>query len=149
MKAVPSTSQWLAESETLSESEAAYAKTILTPRRCACMTSLSKQLLAQNSVGVEQFVRDSLMRTIATAIDKGALSGSGNNEPLGVLNNTGTNSVTFSATATYAKVISFQDALTAANVGNTPDSSLAYVTTPAVASKWMQIAEVATFPQFL
>jgi HK97 family phage major capsid protein len=142
-------SQWLTESGEVSESEAAYARTLLTPRRCASFTSLSKQLLAQNSIGVENFTRDSLTRTIATAIDRGALSGSGNNEPLGILNNTGTLSVQFGGAATFAKCIAFQDSLTSANVGNTPDARLAYVASPTTASKWQQAAEVATFPTFL
>jgi predicted phage gp36 major capsid-like protein len=145
-----STAQWLAEMEALSGSDSAYAQTILSPRRCTSMATLSQQLLAQNSIGVENFVRDSLLRTVGSAIDKGALSGNGTSEPLGILNNPNTNQVvTFGGTATRAKAIAFQDALTTANVGNTPDASIGYVTSPVVASKWMQIAEVATFPKWL
>jgi hypothetical protein len=77
------------------------------------------------------------------------LSGNGNAEPLGILNNTNANQVTFGATATRLKTIAFQDALTADSVGNTPDASLGYVTSFAVASKWQQIAEVSTFPRWL
>ena len=109
------------------------------------MATISKQLLAQNSLGVENFVRDSLLQTVATALDKGAIAGAGQDEPLGILNYPGTGSVTFGATATRVKAIEFQDALTTANAGNTPDVSLGYVTSPAVASKWMQIPEVATY----
>ena len=144
-----STAEWLSESQALQGSDATYGQTVLSPRRCASMATLSKQLLAQNSLGVENFVRDSLLATLGSAIDKGALSGNGNAEPMGLLNNPNANQVTFSATVTRAKAISMQDALTAASVGNTPDSSLGYVTSPVVASKWMQIAEVATFPSWL
>src|SRR5207249_1784677 len=139
----------LTESGQLTGSDATYGQTLLTPRRCASMATLSRQLLAQNSLGVENFARDSLLRTVATALDKGAIAGNGNAEPLGILNNSGTGSVTFGATATRAKAIAFQDALTAANAGNTPDASLAYVASPTTASKWQQIAEVATFPKWL
>ncbi len=113
------------------------------------MATLSRQLLAQNSLGVENFVRDSLLASIGSAIDKGALSGDGLAEPLGILNNANTNQVEFGAAATRAKALAFQDALTADNVGNTPDASLGYVTSFAVASKWQQIAEVATGPGVL
>ena len=143
------TAEWLSELEELEGSDAAYAQTTLSPRRCASMATLSRQLLLQNSLGVENFVRDSLLRTIGSAIDRGALSGNGNAEPLGILNNTNANQVTFGATATRLKTIAFQDALTADSVGNTPDASLGYVTSFAVASKWQQIAEVATFPRWL
>jgi hypothetical protein len=149
LESTASQAQWLAELEQLSGPDSAYSNTILSPRRCASMATLSKQLLSQNSFGVENFVRDSLLRTISTAIDKGALSGAGNEEPLGVLNMDGTTSVTFGGTVTRAKAIDFQDGLTTANVGNTPDTSLAYITSPGVASAWQQIPEVATFPQWL
>ena len=143
------TSQWLAETEQLQESDAAHSQTLLAPKRCASMTTLSRQLMIQNDLGVENFVRASLLRTVGQALDKAALSGNGNAEPVGILNNSDTNSITFGATATRAKAISFQDALTAANAGNTSDASLGYVTSPVVASKWMQIPEVATFPSWL
>jgi hypothetical protein len=86
---------------------------------------------------------------LGTALDKGALSGGGGPEPIGILNFAGTGSVTFGAAATRAKLIAFQDALTTANVGNTPDAQLGFVTSPVVASKWQLAAEVATFPRFL
>jgi HK97 family phage major capsid protein len=150
LESTTSQAQWLAELEQLTASDlTAYSKTVITPRRCACMTTLSRQLLAQDSVGIENFVRDSLLQTISTAIDKGALSGAGNEEPLGVLNMDGSSSVTFGGAATRAKAVVFQDALTTANAGNTPDASLAYVTSHATASKWMLAPEVTGGPQFL
>jgi hypothetical protein len=48
--------------------------------------------------------------------------------PLGILNNPDTAPITLGATPTLAKLISFQDSLQTANVGNSPDSKLAYVT---------------------
>jgi HK97 family phage major capsid protein len=143
------TAQWLAEMETLSDSAGTFSQTLLTPKRCACETTLSRQLMVQNDLGVENFVRNSLLRTVATALDKAALSGTGNVQPVGILNTAGTNSVTFSTTATRAKAIAFQDALTTAKAGNTPDAALGYVVAPTTASKWQQIAEVATYPSWL
>ena len=100
------------------------------------MAVLSRQLMIQNDLGVENFVRASLLRTVGQAIDKAALSGSGTGgEPLGILNNTNANQVTFGATATRLKTIAFQDALTTADAGNTPDAKLGYVTSSATASK--------------
>jgi HK97 family phage major capsid protein len=141
---------WLSESEALGDpGDPTYSKTVLSPKRCATISVLSKQLLAQNSLGIENSVRSSLRNTLGTAIDKAALAGVGNKEPLGLINNPGAGSVTFSSTATRAKAIAFQDALATANAGNTPEASLAYVTTPTTSSKWMQIAEVATYPSWL
>jgi hypothetical protein len=103
------TAQWAAEMEAITGSDSAYAQTTMTPRRVCSMATVSRQVLLQNSLGVENFMRDSILRTVGTALDKGALSGNGNAEPLGILNWSGT--VTFGATATRAKAIAFQDAL--------------------------------------
>ena len=141
---------WLAETEALPDvGDQAYAKTSLTPRRCASVAVLSKQLLSQNSLGVENFVRESLRKTLGTALDKGALSGAGGKEPLGLLNNTGVGSITFGTTPTRAKLISMQDALTTANVSNITQDGLAYVTTPTAASKLMQTSQVSGQARFL
>jgi HK97 family phage major capsid protein len=141
---------WLAESESLGDpGDQTYSKTVLSPKRCATIAVLSKDLLKLNSLGVENFVRASLRNTLGTAIDKAALAGAGEKEPLGLLNNPSVGSVTFGATATRAKALSFQDTLAAANAGNTPEAALAYVTTPTVSSKWMTISEVTNGPRFL
>jgi HK97 family phage major capsid protein len=142
---------WLSESQTLQDpSDAVYAKTVLKPHRCASLAILSKQLLACNSVGVEQFVRRSLADTLASAIDKAALSGAGNVEPLGLINNPAiSTTVSFSGAATRAKLVAFQDGLTAANAGNLNQDSLAYVTTPTSSSKLAQAVQVTGQARFL
>ena len=58
------TAEWLSELEELSASDPVYSQTLLTPKRCASMTTLSKQLMIQNDLGVENFVRASLLRTV-------------------------------------------------------------------------------------
>jgi len=141
---------WLGELEALADpADAAYSKSKLTPRRCASISVLSSQLLSQNSVGLENFVRTSLRRTLGSALDKGALSGGGNKEPLGLINNPAVSTITFSATPTRAKLISMQDTLTTQNSGNVDQTSLAYVTTPASASKLMQTSQLSGQARFL
>jgi len=141
---------WLAETETLSTpSDATYSKTVLTPRRCATLAVLSKQLLAQNSLGVENFVRASMRNTLGSALDAGALAGAGNKEPLGLLSNPNCGSVTFGGAATRAKLVEFQDKLTTANAGNLSQDNIAYVTTPTSASKLMQASQVSGQARFL
>jgi Phage capsid family. len=141
---------WLAETEALPDlSDAVYSKTKLTPHRCASISVLSRQLLSQNSVGVEDFVRTSLRNTLASGLDKAALSGAGGNQPLGLINNPSVSTITFSATPTRAKLISMQDTLTTANAGNLDPSTLAYVSTPASASKLMQTSQVSGQARFL
>jgi HK97 family phage major capsid protein len=76
-----STPQWLAEMAELQESDSGYRQALLSPKRCASMATLSRQLLSQNSLGIENFVRGSLLRAVGSALDKDALSGNGNAEP--------------------------------------------------------------------
>jgi HK97 family phage major capsid protein len=141
---------WLSESESLPDpGDQTYSKTVLSPKRCATIAVLSKDLLKLNSLGVENFIRASLRNTLGTALDKAALAGAGNKEPLGLLNNPNVGQVTFGATATRLKALSFQDTLAAANVGNTPEAQMAYVTTPTTSSKWMTIQEVTGGSFFL
>jgi HK97 family phage major capsid protein len=55
---------WLSESETLPDvGDEAYSKTVLTPRRLATMAVVGRQLLSQDSLGIENFLRQSLRNT--------------------------------------------------------------------------------------
>ncbi|HMF46258.1 MAG TPA: phage major capsid protein [Candidatus Udaeobacter sp.] len=144
------TASWLGESEALPDSGAnTFARTMLAPRRVASLATVSKQLLAQNSVGIETFVRDSLRATLGTALDAGALNGVGNKEPLGLLNNPNCSSITFGATPTRTKLVSFQDSLTTNNAGNLNQDSIAYVTSPTAASKLMLTSQTSGQARFL
>jgi HK97 family phage major capsid protein len=122
------TAQSLSETGELSAPpDSIYAKTVLTPRRAACMMILSQQLLSQSSAGIELFCRSSILKSLATAIDKAALSGAGGVEPTGILNFPGTStSVTFGGTASRSKLVSMQQSLVDADAGNTPSASLAW-----------------------
>lgn len=127
------TAYWLAEDEEVSSSDQSFGQIGLTPHRLVGDTAYSKQLLAQSSISVESFVRDDLMRVLAIAKDLAGINGSGvDGEPLGILNTTGINTVTFGAAATFAKMIEFETEVATdnADVGN-----MAYLTTPATRGK--------------
>ena len=98
---------------------------------------------------MENFIRQSLRNTLGTALDKAALNGTGGKEPLGLLNNPDVSSITFSATPTRTKMISMQTTLTTARAGNTPDSQLAYVSSPATAAKLLVTPEVTDGTRFV
>jgi HK97 family phage major capsid protein len=141
---------WLSESESLPDAgDQTYSKTVLTPKRLASMAVLSRQLLAQDSLGIENFLRQSLRNTLGTALDKAALQGDGIKEPLGLLSNPGVSSITFSATPTRTKMVAMQTTLTTARAGNAPDSQLAYVSTPATAAKLLVTPEVTSGTRFV
>ena len=132
--------QWLGESEAADDSNTmTFGQNKLTPHRCVAIARLSKQLLNQSSLGVENWVRNDLLSVVGLALDKAAVAGSGNKEPLGILNRNDVGSVTFGGAATRAKTIEFQTTLANANAAQ--GGSIGYVTSPASAGKWMQIAQ--------
>lgn len=124
------TSYWLDEAESVTNSDQDFGSITLTPKRLAGVTAYSKQLLSQSSISIESFVRDDLMRVLAIAKDLAALAGTGTDgEPLGILNTTGINTVTFGAAATFAKMVEFESTL---GTDNADLGALSYLTTPAV-----------------
>lgn len=109
------------------------AQVTMSPKTLAGMTYVSKQLLTQSSVDIEQLVRDDLVALHQRAIDSAALAGTGTAVPGGVIYNTDTNLVTFGTnggTFTLAKAIEFQRALETSNYWNAENA--AWVTTPGV-----------------
>lgn len=112
------------------------------PHRVGAMGQYSKQLVIQSALDVESFIRDDLMKVIAIDWDRLIIAGQGaNSEPLGILNTPGIGSVTFGASATYAKLVSFHTAVAAANadVGD-----MAFVTTPTTEGAWRSEAKLLT-----
>lgn len=128
------TAGWVDEEGTISDSAQSFGQLALTPKRLAARTAYSNQLLAQSSIDTEQFVRGDLMRVIAIELDRAALNGSGaSNQPTGIINTSGVNSVTFGAAPTWAKVVSFE---TEVETDNGVMNSPCYVTTPGVKGAW-------------
>lgn len=85
---------WLAENGEPSETSATFDQIALTPKTVGAYTELSRKLLQQSSIGMEQFVLNELTRVLALEIDRVALNGSGAaNQPLGILNVPGIGSV--------------------------------------------------------
>jgi len=82
-----------------------------------------------------------LFKVIALRWDYLGLNGQGAaSEPLGVLNTPGIGSVTFGATPTYIKLISFRTAIRALNV----DDPLYWISTPNVEGSLAGVAEALT-----
>jgi HK97 family phage major capsid protein len=94
-------------------------------------------------------VRNQLLKVIAEKWDKLVLEGSGSaSQPTGVLNTPAIGAVTFGATPTFAKMISFERALATANAAQ---GRLAYVTSSAAKCALKSIPKVSssTFPIYI
>jgi len=84
------TAYWVAESGDPTESQQAFDQVGMTPKTVGAFTDISRKLLKQSSIDVENFVRGDLARALALAIDLAGITGSGsNNQPTGVLNTSG------------------------------------------------------------
>jgi len=127
-KTAAATAAWIAsEGGAATESEMTVGQVSLTPKTLGAFTDVTRQLLIQSSLDVENLIRDDLTQAIATTMDAAALEGSGSSgQPTGILNATGVNTVTAFAAAnpTHAEVITLE---TAVAEDNALTGNLAYI----------------------
>jgi len=117
-KTAGSTAAFLAtEGAAAGESEFTSDSVTMTPKVVGAFSDVTRLLLGQSALSVENLIRDDLMKGIATAIDTGALLGSGTNgNPRGIRNTTGINTSTFAAaTPTWAEIVAMESAISGDN----------------------------------
>ena len=122
---------WIAtEGAASAESEFTAGSVTMTPKVIGAHTDVTRLLLQQSSLDVENLIRDDLTKSIATAIDLGALAGSGSSgQPTGIANTSGINTTTFAAAnPTWAEIVAMESAV--AN-DNALTGSLGYICRPA------------------
>ena len=87
---------WVAENVALPYDDAAFDSLTLSPHHVGVITEISRQMLQQSSLGIEQLLRNMQARNIALEIDRAGLNGSGTGAvPRGVLNDPGVDSVPY------------------------------------------------------
>jgi HK97 family phage major capsid protein len=88
------TAYWVAESGAPTESAAAFDQVTMSPKTVGAFSDISRKLLLQSSMDVENFVRTDLATVLALAIDLAAIHGSGSsNQPTGIVATSGIGSV--------------------------------------------------------
>jgi HK97 family phage major capsid protein len=138
---------WVDEEGVVSDSAQTFAQVTMSPQRLSARTLFSDLLVRQSSQSVENIVRDDLMKLIATEIDRTVLHGSGvAPEPTGIENQAGVNNVTFTTSATWAKVLDFEELIA---VDNADFGTMTWVTTPAVRAAWKATEKATNTAQFL
>lgn len=127
------TAAWVAEGTAPAESTPSFGQLQLVPKSVAGYVDISRRLLMQASEDVERLVREDLAATIARAIDRAALHGSGSGpEPRGIANTTGVAVVPIGADGgpvAWSHIVALE---TEVAVDNADLGSLAYVTNPKV-----------------
>lgn len=124
------TATWDTEVATATETSPTFDRVQMSPNRLAAFTDISKQVMIQSTVNMENFVRERLTRAVSNALDTAALNGAGGSEPTGIAGTSGINTISIAASPTWAKIVDFETQVAAddADFGN-----LAYLTTPQIA----------------
>ena len=112
------------------ESELTVGSVTMAPKSLGAFTDITRQLMIQSSIDVENLVRNDLAASMAIAIDDAALEGSGSSgNPTGITNTSGINTVSLSSAAapTFAEIVSMESAV---RVDNALLGDLAYIVHP-------------------
>ena len=112
------------------ESEMVIGSVTMSPKTLGAFTDVTRQLMIQSSLDVENLIRDDLAQSMAIAIDNAALEGSGSSgNPTGITNTSGINTVSLSSAAapTFAEMVSME---TAVAVDNALLGKLSYIIHP-------------------
>ena len=127
-KSAASTAGWIAtEGAASSESEPTFGQITMSPKVVGAHTQITRLMMQQSSLDIENLIRNDLAQGIALSIDAGALSGSGSSgQPTGISNTAGINTPTAFAgvNPTFAEVVAMETAVAEDNalLGN-----LAYI----------------------
>lgn len=131
-----STANARGETEAATKSSITYEQVNANPHSVSVYTEYSKRLIAQSALATAGFFEDDMTKQLAIKQDLFCLNGSGSgDEPLGIMNTTGVNSVTFGGAATFGKMVDME---TAIDDDNALMGAMAYVTTPTAKGKLKQ-----------
>ena len=135
------TASWRTEVQAVTESSAQIDQVTLSPKALTAMTTYSKQLLAQSSIDVEQFVRNDLASVLAIAQDLAAVNGSGSApEPQGIIGTSGIGSVAIGTDPTFTTVVNLEKEVA---IDNALNGSLSYCASAKAAAK-LKRTEIAS-----
>jgi HK97 family phage major capsid protein len=112
------------------ESEFTVGSVTMSPKTLGAFTDVTRQLMIQSSIDVENLIRNDLAQSMAIAIDDAALEGSGSSgNPTGITNTSGINTVSLSSAAapTFSEMVSME---TSVRVDNALMGDLAYIVHP-------------------
>ena len=131
------------------ESEMTIGSVTMTPRTLGAFTDVTRQLMIQSSLDVENLIRNDLAGSMAIALDNAALEGSGSSgNPTGITNTTGINTVSLSSAAapTFAEMVSME---TAVAVDNALLGGLVYIVHPSNAGTLKTTEKASNTAQFV
>lgn len=138
------TAYWVAENGAPTESQQTLAQVTMTPKTVGAFTDMSRRLLIQSSLDVQNMVTRDLATIIGLAIQQAAINGSGaSNQPSGLLTlvTPGVAGGTNGAAPTWANIVALET-----NVANSNADvgTLGYLTNAKVRGKLKVTEQFAT-----
>ena len=144
------TAVWEGENDPNAETSPTFDRIQMSPNRLGAYTDISKQLMVQSSIDVENFVRNRLNEAINRALDYALINGDGATQLItGILNTVGIGSVacgTDGGPLTWGKIVDLE---TEVAVDNADFGSLAYLTTPGVRGYLKKTEKASGTAQFV
>jgi len=126
------TAYWLTEVAAVTDSAQTVDQVTMTPKGLSAQTTYSKQLLAQSSLDIEQFVRNDLASILAIAQDLAAVQGTGSSgQPTGIWSTSGIGSVTATASL-FTDVVNMEKEVA---IDNALNGNLAYLSNATFGAK--------------
>lgn len=120
---------WNAEAASAATQKTSYAKAALTPHRNSVNVVVTKDLLRQTSLDVEQDLVNKIADAHAVLLETAAIAGTGtNNQPKGILKTAGIGSVAMGTNGDAINWKSVVDLETAINSNNANRGKMAYLT---------------------
>jgi HK97 family phage major capsid protein len=136
------TFEWLEEGESLSGQKQKFVGPKLSPKRVGALVSITRKLIMQSSIDVENAIRMRLQNGIRRALESAAIQGlSVNNEPVGILNISGVSASanqTSAGAPTYANIVELQGLVEDAD---STEISMGYLCNPKLKAKLKTVSK--------
>ena len=141
------TAYWVGENKEITESALSVGELKMIPKKVAALTKLSNELIRMSSPGAEALTRQDFAVALGLAVDLATLRGSGSeNQPLGIANTPGINTVILGANGGLPNFDTFTDMEYEVSVKNALRGNLGFVFHPAIRRllKKLKIAQFST-----
>lgn len=137
------TAGWIAEKDNATTKTPTFSQVPGTPHTAAANAILSRRLVIQSSLAVQNLVARLIMEAIGRAVEAAAFDGTGtNNQPTGLSATTGVGAVTMTAGApTKANLVDFWEKVYTANAAG---ANMKYIGSPAVKALLCKTLDITT-----
>ena len=143
-QSVAGTAYWVAENAAPTESQQTLAQVTMSPKTVGAFTDISRQLILQSSIDVQNWVTRDLATIVGLAIQQAAINGPGSgNAPTGILTAVTASQIgdTNGKAPTWANIVGLESDISS---NNADVGTLAYLTNAKVRGKLKVTEKFAT-----